>query len=209
MWSNDGTTILQDASTVAATVTDGQRLAVRATLDVNNGAAGHTTTFYTASAIDGTWTQLGAPVITAGVTSIFNSTAPVEVGSYNSGLSDILAGIVHAAEIRSGIGGTVVADPSFASQPSGTASFTDAAGLLWTLNGTAAIRPTVEPVSYPLAIDGKPVERVEVVSIVGSSSPQTFTITRHAGLTVPHLDGASVTLWRPGVVALHSRGTFT
>jgi hypothetical protein len=209
MWSNDGTTILQDASTVAATVTDGQRLAVRATLDVNNGAAGHTTTFYTASAIDGTWTQLGAPVTTAGVTSIFNSTAPVEVGSYNSGLSDILAGIVHAAEIRSGIGGTVVADPSFASQPSGTASFTDAAGLLWTLNGTAAIRPTVEPVSYPLAIDGKPVERVEVVSIVGSSSPQTFTITRHAGLTVPHLDGASVTLWRPGVVALHSRGTFT
>lgn len=72
-------------------------------------------------------------------------------------------------------------------------------GALWR-TGTAG---------WPVAIDGKPVERAEVVSISGSSSPQTFTITRHAGLAVPHLDGASVTLWRPGVVALHSRGTFT
>lgn len=63
------------------------------------------------------------------------------------------------------------------------------------------------PAAWPIAIAGEPPERVEVVSISGGSSPQTFTITRHAGKTVGHLSGASVTLWRPGVVALHSRGS--
>jgi hypothetical protein len=138
-WSNDGTTQITDTSTVAPTVTDGARLAVRVTLDVNNGAAGHTTTFYTAPTMTGTFVQLGAPVITAGTTSIFNSTAPAEVGTFNGGASDVLAGTMHAVEIRDGIAGTVVANPDFAAQASGTTSFADAAGRTWTVNGTARI----------------------------------------------------------------------
>lgn len=61
------------------------------------------------------------------------------------------------------------------------------------------------PAGWPLALAGEPAERVEVVSISGASSPQTFTITRHSGQTVPHLDGAAANLWRPGVLALHPR----
>lgn len=136
-WSADGTATITDNSTVAPTVTDGERLAVRVTLDVNNGAAGHTTTFYTAPTMTGTFTQLGSTVITAGTTSIFNSTAPAEVGTFNGGASDILAGTVHSVEIRDGIAGTVVANPDFAAQASATTSFADAAGRTWTVNGTA------------------------------------------------------------------------
>lgn len=139
MWSNDGTTIITDSSTVAPTVVDGARLAVRATLDVDNGAAGHTTTFYTAPTAAGPWTQLGAQVITAGVTSIFNSTAPAEVGAFNGGTSDVFSGIVYSAQILNGIAGTEVANPNFSAQAAGTTSFVDAAGRTWTLNGSAAI----------------------------------------------------------------------
>jgi hypothetical protein len=138
-WSTDGTAQITDTSTVAPTVTDGARLAVRVTLDVNNGAAGHTTTFYTAPTITGTWTQLGSTVITAGTTSIFNSTAPVEVGAFNGGASDLLAGTMNVVEVRDGLAGTVVANPDFTAQPSGRTSFADAAGRTWTVNGTARI----------------------------------------------------------------------
>jgi hypothetical protein len=50
---------------------------VRATLQVNNGSAGNTCTFYTSS--DGAaWTVLGTPDIKAGVTSVFVSTSTVQ-----------------------------------------------------------------------------------------------------------------------------------
>lgn len=81
----------------------------------------------------------------------------------------------------------------------------------WTITTIQVASPSglwrTGPADWPLCLAGSPPERVEVVSIAGSSSPQTFTITRHEGKTVPHLDGASATLWRPGVLALHSRRT--
>jgi hypothetical protein len=125
-------------STVPVPVTSG-RLAIRATLDVDNGAAGNTTTFFTAPTIAGPWTQLGAPVINGGVTSIFSGTAVLEVGSIDAGTGSLLTGTVHAVEVRNGIDGTAVANPNFASQPGGTTSFTDAAGRVWTVNGSASI----------------------------------------------------------------------
>jgi hypothetical protein len=142
IWSTDGTAGLGDNSTVAPTVANNARLAIRATLAVDNLAGGHTTTFYTAPTIDGPWTVLGAPVVTAGTTVIFAGTAPTEVGSFNGGLSDVLAGTIHAAQIRNGIDGTVVAAPSFKGQLAGTTTFTDSAGRVWTVNGTAQITAT-------------------------------------------------------------------
>ena len=138
-WSATGAAALFAVSTVPPVPGPNGRLAVRVTLDVDNGAAGRTVTFYTAPTINDTFVQLGAPVTTAGVTSIFNSTAPVEIGSQTGGTTNLLNGVVYSAEIRNLIGGTLVASPFFAGQAPGTTSFTDAQGRVWTVNGTAAI----------------------------------------------------------------------
>lgn len=132
-WSADGTTPISKNSTAnLSALAAGATKWVRVTLDVDNGASGNTTRFYTSD--DGsTWTQLGADVVTATATSIFASTAVAELGSRNAGTSDFFAGKVYEAEIKSGIGGTTVAHPVAA-----TSGFTDSTGLVWTANGTAS-----------------------------------------------------------------------
>lgn len=141
-WSNNGSADLDAASTATPDPNDAGRLAIRATLDVNNGAAGNTAVFYTAPSINGPWTQLGTSVTAGGTTSIFSSTSAVEVGSDEAGTLDLPAATVHAVEIRDGIDGTAVANPVFSAQTVGTTSFTDDAGRTWTLNGTAQIAAT-------------------------------------------------------------------
>lgn len=138
-WSTDGTSTIGVSSTVQPVIPANGRLAVRATLDVDNGASGRTITFYTAQTIAGPWTQLGDPVVQSGTTSIFNSTAAVRVGAVPAVMT-YPSGRVHAAEIRSGIGGSVVANPVFTAQTLGASSFADGAGRTWTVNtagGTA------------------------------------------------------------------------
>lgn len=136
-WSATGAASLAAAST--AVVPGSGRRAIRATLDVDNGAAQRVITFYTAPSIAGPWTQLGSPVTQAGVTSIFSGPAALAVGSLSDGVSDQLTGLVYGAEVRSGIGGAVVANPDFAAQPPGTLTFVDSTGKTWDLHGEAAI----------------------------------------------------------------------
>lgn len=138
-WSTTGTDILQRASTQVFVTPPSRRLAVRATLDVNNGAAGHTVTFYTAESMAGPWTQLGDPVVTAGTTSVFSSTAPLDVGKIQTLSSVAPVGEVLKAEVRSGLDGTVVANPDFTAQSAGGTSFADAAGRTWTVANGATI----------------------------------------------------------------------
>lgn len=112
---------------------------VRATVDVDNGASGHDIKFYTSD--DGvSWTQLGATVTTAGVISLFDGTATLNVGGRGTGLSP-LAGNVYYAEIRNGIDGTVVAKFDANTVPqAGTrtpSSWTSDTGEIWTVNGSA------------------------------------------------------------------------
>lgn len=90
------------------------RSAYRVTLDVNNGAGGHTYTWYTSDSIEGTWTQFATETV-AGTTSVHGGTANVAVGSANGGSSvfasyTAFAGKMYRFELRNGIGGTVVAD---------------------------------------------------------------------------------------------------
>ncbi|WP_051811951.1 hypothetical protein [Kitasatospora sp. MBT63] len=139
-WSTDGTGAGAQQITSAHLPAPGAgRLAVRATLDVNNGAAGYTATFYTAASMAGPWVQLGDPVVGAGVTSIFAGTAPLEIGDLTGVAATPMPGRVHAAQVRSGIGGTIVAAPDFTAQVPGTTSFADSAGRTWTLAGDAEI----------------------------------------------------------------------
>jgi hypothetical protein len=136
--SADGTAIIDHQSSVAIPVLSG-RLAVRATLDADDLAAGHTVVFYTAPTMAGPWSQLGVPVVTAGTTSIFNSTAPLGVGDVPTSGFARPTGRVHSLQVLNGIAGTAVANPDFTAQPPGTPSFADAAGRTWTVNSPATV----------------------------------------------------------------------
>ncbi len=83
---------------------------IRATLDVDNGASGNDLKFYTSP--DGaTWTQLGATVTTAGVTSVHQSTAPYQIGSLDSSFGSTYVGDMYWVEVRDGIGGISLVPP--------------------------------------------------------------------------------------------------
>jgi len=141
-WSADGTAALSAESDTVLPVPPTGRLSVRMTLDVNNGAGGNTVTFYysTTPGTAGPWTQLGAPIVTAGTTSIFSSSAPPEIGDITGRVVAVPpVGGFHAAEVRNGIGGTVVANPVFSAQTAGTAPFADGAGRTWSMAGGAEI----------------------------------------------------------------------
>lgn len=140
-WSSTGSNVLFADSTVA--VTAGSRIALRATIDVDNGAAGRTIVFYTSGSILGTWTQLGATVIQAGTTSIFSSTSNLQAGAVidstsvsamfanagNDGTASSyslpIVGRVYRFQLRSGIAGTLVADMDATSRPEGQAGWAD------------------------------------------------------------------------------------
>jgi hypothetical protein len=109
-WSTDGTfSGARSSLSLPITPAPHQRLALRFTLDVDNGSGGRVETFYTAATIDGPWTVLSSGTF-SGTTSIFDSTAPVVVGDGGSSHTTThVRGKVHAFELRSGIGGTVVA----------------------------------------------------------------------------------------------------
>lgn len=137
--SPDGTTPQSHTSTVPVPATIGQRIAVRATLDVNNGSGGRTATFYTASFLTGNWVQLGSPVTIAGTTSLFAGNAPLEIGGRINSDRNPFAGRVFEAQVRNGINGTVVAWPRFINQAPGTVNFVDSATRTWTVHANAEI----------------------------------------------------------------------
>lgn len=136
-WSTTGSDQIIVSSTVPLPSIQG-RAAVRAVHDVNNGAGGNTITFYYSSSISGTWTQLGDPVVTAGVTSIFSSSSIAHVlqgpDVFNG---SVIHGRVYAAQILNGIAGTVVANPDFTVQTNGATSFVDSTGKTWTVNASS------------------------------------------------------------------------
>lgn len=130
-WSEDGTAEKSETSSAVNTFTNGSTHWVRATLDVDNGAADAAVNFYTSE--DGsTWTALGAQQLNGATTSIFASTAVLELGSQTAGTVNLLAGKIFRAQVLSGIGGTSVAAPI-----ASTTSITDATPLTWTVQGTA------------------------------------------------------------------------
>jgi hypothetical protein len=126
-WASDGVTGITKDSTVATGFSDFTNKWVRATLDVDNGSTQNEVRFYTSD--DGTtWTQLGATVTTAGVTSIFNSTLSLEIGSVVGGTINLAAGVIYRAQIRNNIldnGTGIQFDADFTAQPKLATSFTE------------------------------------------------------------------------------------
>lgn len=116
LWTSpDGTVGAALANTTVPVIAENTtRLAVRVTLDVNDGAGNKVYTYYTAPSIAGPWVSFASGTI-AGTTSIFSSTANLEVGTADGGgtgftTSYRFSGKIHAAEVYSGIAGTLVAD---------------------------------------------------------------------------------------------------
>ncbi|AGK80395.1 Phage-tail_3 domain containing protein [Streptomyces microflavus DSM 40593] len=142
-WSSTGAVagVRNASSTLAVGGPGDGRLCVRAVLDVDNGSAGCTATFYTAPTMAGPWTVLGAPVVSAGTTTVASPATSVVLGSSPGlGLPGIpLAGRVYRAEVRSGIGGTLVTAPDFTGLVDGATGVTDSAGRVWSLSGTATV----------------------------------------------------------------------
>lgn len=114
-WSTDGSSGTVTAlASVPIPVADGERLALRYTLDADNGAGSQTHTMYYSDRIDGDWTIIsqfnnGTP------TSIFSSTATLDVGNIPALIigSTSAIGRTYRFELRNGINGTLVADPNF------------------------------------------------------------------------------------------------
>jgi hypothetical protein len=184
-WSADGTAILTATATAAISATAG-RVRLRADLDVDNGAAGRTITFWTAPSMAGPWTQLGSSVVQAGVTSVFSGSAPLEIGSRGGGGTQTAGGTVYAAQVLNSAS-TVVANPDFTAQTVGGTSFADSTGKTWTVNGTARLVASTfrGGVTLPVTIPGR---------LAGGSMTLTNTGTTAAPLVV-RIDGPVVEPW--------------
>lgn len=151
IWTTDGTAATRNIIRSTATIEPRGRQTFKVTLDVNNGAGGNTVTFYTSDSVTGTFTQLGSPVVTTGATSIFSSSAKLQMGTATEDANrgaftgsadcDPFTGKIYRCQVRSSIGGTVVADMDATAQARGTTSWSD--GLTspntWTLEASAEI----------------------------------------------------------------------
>lgn len=146
-WSTDGTTSPNAKYTSGGILTNGQIYWIRVTLDVDNGAGGSTIKFYTSTATTNdpsavTWT-LQSSQTSGGVTSIFDSTSPLEIGTFGNGASYFSQGNYYRAQVRNNIlddGTGIVFDADFTALPVGTTSFIESSSnhATVTVNGPVA-----------------------------------------------------------------------
>ncbi len=117
---------------VIASLVNGDVCWIRVTLDVDDGASDTSATFY--YSLDNTndvdsvsWIQLGAIVKNGATTSIFSSSANVNVGARNDGSQEQCPGKYYRTQIISDPFGTPVVefDPEFYLETSGTLQFTE------------------------------------------------------------------------------------
>lgn len=204
-WSNNGTASLLASSTVATGISDGAVKWIRATLDVDNGAAGCDVKFYTSD--DGAnWTQLGTTVTQAFTTSIFNSTTLWQLGASDAtSMLYPLSGSIYRVIVLDGIGGTAIALPvdpqGWTDGYSGTgAGHTTTADVTSSIIGVATTDGpiwTIDDAEFPFDI-GIGGEQITVTDIAGAASPQTFTVTRSVNNVVKsHDEGSAVSLYHP------------
>lgn len=128
-WWNNAGGLTTSVSTVG--LPDAVRQSIKVTVDMDNGAGGSTTTFYTAPTIGGSYTQLGAAVVNTGTSQILYNGGSLSIGHSGNNSPRGLHGKVFGFELRNGIGGTLVTDLDFTSIPNGSHTYTDSNGNLW------------------------------------------------------------------------------
>ena len=115
---------------------DGTPKWIKVTFDVDNGAAGHTATFYQAADAayePSSWTMIGTAQTGAGASTIANSAYAASVGMTEDGLLPAV-GKFGRAIVRTGIAGTVVADCNLSTP--WYPRLRDAATRVWSLTGS-------------------------------------------------------------------------
>lgn len=140
-WSPTGGILERQAqfSTAPFEAYNGQRAAVRITLDVDNGAGGYELRFYTGRTVDDDeWSLLGTPIVGQSTTGVHSGIADIELGMVSGLIGNRMAGKVHAFQLRNGINGTVVASMTTADATPGASSFTSG-GRVWTVTGGASL----------------------------------------------------------------------
>ncbi len=137
-WSPDGTFGNARMLFVNTSVPEG-RISMKIQLDVNNGAGGVSLTAYTATSIDGTYTQLGSTATAATTTSLFNSTARLTFAADHNGTvgiqypsSEKFQGKIYEFRLYAGINGALQATADFSNSQPGTTSVSDGT-TTWTI----------------------------------------------------------------------------
>ncbi|MEW2631780.1 hypothetical protein AB0903_09005 [Streptomyces sp. NPDC048389] len=141
LWSPDGTLAsrITAAGTEPVPVHAGQRVCLRATIDVDNGAGGYDVRFYTGLTVDDdNWLQFGDTLTGSGSTSVFDGTAGVEIGNIPDLTDPGAVGRVYALKVLGG-GATVVDLDLGRDAAVGEATVTDTTGLVWTLSGGTSL----------------------------------------------------------------------
>ena len=141
-YSTTGADLVQRTSTVATGMSDGAAKWVRATFDVNNGAAGHDVKFFLSD--DGvTWAQLGSTVTTAGTVTMHVNANPLGIGAESTG-AVAAAGKFYRSQIFNGIDGTKVLDVDTSLITTGaTTTFTAVTGQTVTINRSTTGKKSV------------------------------------------------------------------
>lgn len=137
-WSEDGTTPLTVTSAAAVSGTNGESLALRVSLDTDDGAGGLSVTFeqsgnYDADRLEGDWVEIGAPATGGGTTSIHQGSSDIVLGDQDT------IGRLYRFQLFGEIDGGIIADFNPMRAAKGDASFEADTGETWTVNGGAAI----------------------------------------------------------------------
>lgn len=139
-WSIDGTAVSGGVAykTPVLPVSDGDVFYFRVTLDIDNGAGGHTVTYYLSTDDGETWNQL-SQVVNSGTTSIFNGTSGLYINGRGVSAWDMT---FYSAELLDGIDGPLLASPNAAFYGASPANdpFTDVNGNSVDFRGTRIAR---------------------------------------------------------------------
>ena len=134
-FTTDGVTGI-GTSSATKTATTGTMLWVRVTRTASTGVQ----SYYTAPdqpTEPTTWTKLGTDQ-TAATGSMFAGTAEMDIGAYNVGTAEPLAGRIARTIVRSGIGGTTVLDVTENNAYGSSGTFTATTGQTVTANTTGS-----------------------------------------------------------------------
>jgi hypothetical protein len=137
-WSANGTAVLSADSSAAVGATDGTTRWLKSTIDVDDGAGNRVIKFWTSTDFGSTWVQLGTTVTTAGVTSIFDSTAPLVLGGNDVGATERTAGKIFYATVAPGVDGVVAGKFDANDATDGASAVSSGTGQTWTVATSGA-----------------------------------------------------------------------
>lgn len=137
VWSPTGTsTTTTEFSDVNTPIVgyNGQRMALRVTMDVSNADGVYELRFYTGRTVDDEeWNLLGDPVLGSAATTLPSVASRIEFGDFSGLVLNAMTGKGYAMKLMSSIGGSTAMRMTTQDASPGVSSFTSN-GLVWTLN---------------------------------------------------------------------------